>query len=148
MWSMSSAMCSSPTAMPIGVARAKTALDGLDVEAAATPPAALERVVGSAFDLVLLALPALGDDNDGALALLHRLRTVAPDTVVVIWAERPTVEFTVRAMRVGALDVVDKAADGREDPLGRGSRDPARRARSRSPPLARRGREARAASAR
>jgi len=94
-----------------GVARAKIALDGLDVEAAATPPAALERVVGSAFDLVLLD-PSLGDDDDGALALLHRLRTVAPDTVVVIWACGPTVEFTVRAMRAGALDVVDKQADG------------------------------------
>jgi two-component system, NtrC family, response regulator HydG len=96
---------------PDGVARAKTALDGLDVETADAPPKALERVVGSAFDLVLLD-PVLGDDEDGALALLHRMRTVAPDTVVVIWAEQPTVEFTVRAMRAGALDVVDKAADG------------------------------------
>ena len=95
---------------PAGIERAKTALEGLDVEAAATPPKALERVVGSEFDLVLLD-PVLGDDDDGALALLHRLRTVAPDTVVVIWAEAPTVEFTVRAMRAGALDVVDKNAD-------------------------------------
>ncbi|HEX4451778.1 MAG TPA: sigma-54 dependent transcriptional regulator [Kofleriaceae bacterium] len=101
---------------PDGVTRARAALGhgqdgGLDVEAADVPPTALERVVGSAFDLVLLD-PVLGDDEDGALALLHRLRTVAPDTVVVIWAERPTVEFTVRAMRAGALDVVDKAAEG------------------------------------
>src|SRR5690606_24634997 len=48
------------------------------------------------------------DDDDGALALLHRIRTVAPDTVVVIWSARPTVEFTVRAMRSGALDVLHK----------------------------------------
>ncbi|HEY1817105.1 MAG TPA: sigma-54 dependent transcriptional regulator [Kofleriaceae bacterium] len=95
---------------PEGVARASRALAGLDVEGASTPPKALERVVGSAFDLALLD-PALGDDDDGALALLHRMRTVAPDTVVVIWAERPTIEFTVRAMRAGALDVVDKHAD-------------------------------------
>src|ERR1700753_3036365 len=84
-----------------GVARARTALEGLDVEAADAPPKALERVVGSGFDLVLLD-SVLADDDDGALALLHRMRTVAPDTVVVIWAERPTVEFTVRAMRAGA----------------------------------------------
>jgi len=93
------------------VEAARAALAGLEVEAVATPPAALERVVGSPFDLVLLD-PVLGDDDDGALALLHRLRTVAPDTVVVIWSERPTVEFTVRAMRSGALDVLDKHADG------------------------------------
>src|SRR5450432_80121 len=96
---------------PVGVERAREALAGLDVEAVSTPPAALERVVGSAFDLVLLD-PVLGDDDDGALALLHRLRTVAPDTVVVIWSDQPTVEFTVRVMRSGALDVLDKHADG------------------------------------
>jgi DNA-binding NtrC family response regulator len=69
----------------------------------------LERLTGSAFDLVLLD-PALGDDEDGALALLHRARTVAPDTVVVIWSAKPTVEFTVRVMRSGALDMLHKAA--------------------------------------
>src|SRR5579862_6751061 len=94
---------------PSGAARAAEALTGLDVETVATPPAALERVVGSAFDLVLLD-PSLGDDDDGALALLHRLRTVAPDTVAVIWSAKPTVELTVRVMRSGALDVVGKTA--------------------------------------
>ena len=64
----------------------------------------------SAFDAVLLD-PALGDDDDTALALLHRMRQIAPDTVVVIWSEHPTVEFAVRAMRAGALDVLKKTAD-------------------------------------
>ena len=79
----------------------------VDVESVSTPAALFERIVGSAFDLVLLD-PKLGDDDDGALALLHRVRTVAPDTVVVIWAASPTIEFTVRAMRSGALDVLRK----------------------------------------
>jgi two-component system, NtrC family, response regulator HydG len=83
------------------------AMSGVDVESVSTPAALFERVVGSAFDLVLLD-PGLGDDDDGALALLHRVRTVAPDTVVVIWAPAPTIEFTVRAMRSGALDVLRK----------------------------------------
>src|SRR6185436_19159267 len=74
-----------------------------------TPAAALERVTGSTFDAVLFD-PALGDGEDGALAVLHRLRTVAPDTVVVIWSEHPTVGFAVRAMRGGALDVLKKTA--------------------------------------
>jgi len=94
---------------PDGVARARAALAGMDVEPVATPPAALERLVGTAFDLLLID-PALGEDDDGALALVHRMRTVAPDTVVVIWSPRPTVEFTVRAMRSGALDVLHKQA--------------------------------------
>jgi DNA-binding NtrC family response regulator len=94
---------------PGGGGRVRAALSGLDVEEVATPPALLERVVGSAFDVVMLD-PALGGDDDGALSLLHRVRTIAPDTVVVVWSARPTVEFTVRAMRSGALDVADKAA--------------------------------------
>src|SRR2546430_4152125 len=88
---------------------AREALAGIDVEAVATPAAALERIVTSTFDLVLLD-PALGGDDEGALALLHRLRTVAPDTVFVIYSAAPTVEFTVRVMRSGALDVVAKRA--------------------------------------
>ena len=61
-------------------------------------------------DQVLLD-PAPGGDDDGALALLHRMRTVAPDPVVVIWMEQPTVEFAVRAMRAGALDVLEKSSE-------------------------------------
>jgi len=98
---------------PEGVAHAEHALAGIAVEAVATAGAALERITGSAFDLVLLD-PALGDDDDGALALLHRVRTVAPDTVAVIWSARPTVELTVRVMRSGALDVLAKSAAAAE----------------------------------
>jgi DNA-binding NtrC family response regulator len=94
-------------------ARAASALGGMDVEVAPAPAAALERVVGSAFDVVLLD-PALGGDADGALALLHRLRTTAPDPVVVIFSAQPTVELAVRAMRSGALDVIDQAAEAAE----------------------------------
>jgi DNA-binding NtrC family response regulator len=97
---------------PEGARHAATALSGpsgMDVETIATVPGMLERIVGASFDLVLLD-PGLGDDDDNALALLHRVRTMAPDTVVVIWSARPTVEFTVRAMRSGALDVLAKTA--------------------------------------
>ena len=89
------------------------ALAGMDVEVVPTAALALERIGGSAFDAVLFD-PALGDDEDGALALLHRLRTVGPDTVVVIWSEQPTVGFAVRAMRAGSLDVLKKAAEAAE----------------------------------
>ena len=95
---------------PGTVADVTRALANMDVEAVATPIAALERVGGSSFDALLLD-PALGDDDDGALSLLHRLRTVAPDTVVVIWSANPTVEFAVRAMRAGALDVLKKSSE-------------------------------------
>ncbi len=100
-------------AEPPSVAHGMAALVGMDVEHVATPQAALERMTGAAFDAVLFD-PALGGDDDDALALLHRFRTVAPDTVVVIWSEQPTVAFTVRAMRAGSLDVLKKSADSAE----------------------------------
>jgi two-component system, NtrC family, response regulator HydG len=95
------------------VSYAKASLAGMELEAVATAPSALDRVVGSTFDAALLD-PVLGDDEDGALALLHRMRTVAPDTVVVIWSDQPTVGFAVRAMRAGALDVLKKTAAAAE----------------------------------
>jgi len=94
---------------PPSVVAATTALAGIEVEAVATPTAALERVVGSPFDLVLLD-PSLGEDDDDALALVHRVRSIAPDTVVVMWSDQPTVGFAVRAMRAGAIDVLKKTA--------------------------------------
>jgi DNA-binding NtrC family response regulator len=95
---------------PVAVAHATAALQGVDLETVATPPAALDRVVGSAFDAVLFD-PALAEDEDAALAILHRMRTVAPDPVVVMWAANPSVEFTVRAMRAGSIDVLRKSSD-------------------------------------
>ena len=95
---------------PATIAYGTGALAGMDVEAVSSPIIALERVVGSAFDAVLLD-PALVDEDDGALALLHRMRTIAPDPVVVIWSASPTVEFAVRAMRAGALDVLKKSGE-------------------------------------
>jgi DNA-binding NtrC family response regulator len=92
---------------------ASAALEGIDVESVATPAAALERLVAFTFDAVLLD-PSLGDDEDSALALLHRFRTVAPDTVVIMWSEQPTVGFAVRAMRAGALDVLKQTAAAAE----------------------------------
>jgi DNA-binding NtrC family response regulator len=89
---------------------ARQALAGMDVETCVSTTAALERVVGSAFDAALFD-PALAGDDDGALAVLHRMRTIAPDTVFVIWSEQPTIGFTVRVMRSGALDVLKKSAD-------------------------------------
>src|SRR3954471_21824212 len=66
---------------PDAISSANTSLSGMELEAVSTSSAALERVVGSTFDAVLLD-PALSEGDDDALALLHRMRTIAPDTVV------------------------------------------------------------------
>ena len=103
---------------PEAIAYAAASLSGMELETVATPAGALDRVVGSAFDAVLLD-PALGDDDDGALALLHRLRTVAPDTVVVIWSDQPTVGFAVRAMRATRAHSKGVSRSSMALPIGR-----------------------------
>ncbi len=95
---------------PATIAHAREALIGMDVEIVATPPAALDRIVTTPFDVALLDPLLCGPDDDAALAILHRMRSVAPDTVVAIWCDQPTVAFAVRAMRAGALDVLKKTA--------------------------------------
>jgi DNA-binding NtrC family response regulator len=92
------------------VAHAASSLAGIEVEAVKTIPEALDRLVNSTFDLVFLDPVPCGDDDD-ALGVLHRMRTVAPDPVVVIWSDAPTVAFAVRAMRAGALDVLKKTSE-------------------------------------
>ena len=91
------------------VARTRAALTGIEVEAVTSIASAFDRIVSSTFDVVLFD-PELGGEEDGALALLHRMRTIAPDSVVVMWIEEPTVGFAVRAMRAGALDETGAAA--------------------------------------
>jgi two-component system, NtrC family, response regulator HydG len=82
-------------------------LPGLEIVGGAVE--ALERIVSLPWDVALLD-PACAGDDDAALNLLRRLRTLAPDTVVIMWCADPTVAFTVRAMRGDALDVVRKHA--------------------------------------
>src|SRR3954469_8042325 len=62
------------TVASIGAARA--ALGGMDLEAVDSPTAALERIVMTPFDVALLDPTLCGPDDDAALAILHRLRTV------------------------------------------------------------------------
>ena len=95
------------------VERTRVALHGLEVEAVPSIVSALDRIVSSTFDVVLFD-PELGGDEDDSLALLHRMRTLAPDSVVVMWIEEPTVGYAVRAMRAGALDVLKKSAQAPE----------------------------------
>ncbi len=90
-------------------ALAVDALQGPGVEVVRGAVEAIERIVALPWDVALLD-PACAGDDDAALNLLRRLRTLAPDTVVIMWCDDPTVAFTVRAMRGDALDVLRKHA--------------------------------------
>jgi DNA-binding NtrC family response regulator len=99
-------------------AAAKAALDqgerGATVEVVHSAGAALDRIVALPWDVALLDPACAGGPDDAALNLLRRLRTLAPDTVVIMWCVEPTVAFTVKAMRGDALDVLRKGAAAEE----------------------------------
>jgi two-component system, NtrC family, response regulator HydG len=94
---------------PATAALAAEALQGPGVETVRGAVEAIDRIVALPWDVALLD-PACAGDDDAALNLLRRLRTLAPDTVVLMWCDEPTVAFTVRAMRGDALDVLRKHA--------------------------------------
>jgi two-component system response regulator HydG len=87
--------------------------DGYHVDAAATPPAAFERIHATPYDAVMLETD-LGeegtDSGDGGLAIIRRIRKQSPDLAVLVFTAQPTVQSTVAAMRAGAFDVLRKTA--------------------------------------
>lgn len=78
---------------------------GLKVETAATADQAMEKLNASTFDLVFLDLWL--PEVDG-LELLRKAREMRPETRVVVVTAHGTVETAVRAMKLGALDFVQK----------------------------------------
>ncbi len=79
--------------------------DGYVVSEAGTGANALEQVALGGVDLVLLdfRLP----DTDG-LAVLRRIKELAPETLVILMTAFSTVDNAVEAMRLGAYHYVNK----------------------------------------
>jgi len=90
---------------------------GYQIDGAASGEAALERIHATPYDALLLELHADGDagaDADAGLAVLRRLRKVAPEVAILVFTGVPTVHETVAAMRAGAFDVLRKTAGADE----------------------------------
>lgn len=81
------------------------AMNGYRVETAATGKEGLDRLGRDTFDLVLsdLRLP----DMDG-LAVIEWLRETQPALPVLVMTGHATVETTIRALRLGAYDFLQK----------------------------------------
>ncbi|HEX9724492.1 MAG TPA: response regulator [Vicinamibacteria bacterium] len=78
---------------------------GLVAETAATAEEALDKLSASPFELMLLDLWL--PEVDG-LELLRRAREMRPEMRVVVVTAHGTVEAAVRAMKLGAMDFVQK----------------------------------------
>src|SRR5687767_4031468 len=82
--------------------------DGYAISEAGTAASAIEQVAAGGIDLVLLdfRLP----DGDG-LAVLRRVKELAPETLVILMTAFSSVENAVEAMRLGAYHYVNKPFD-------------------------------------
>ena len=87
-----------------GIARALTEA-GHEVEQAANGNAAIERLHASQFDVVLSDLKMGGSDG---LDVLRTARTLQPDTAVILMTAFGTVQTAVEALKIGAVDYVQK----------------------------------------
>ncbi|MBI3872796.1 MAG: sigma-54-dependent Fis family transcriptional regulator [candidate division Zixibacteria bacterium] len=76
-----------------------------EVDTAFSAAGALEKIAGREYDLVISDVRMPGMDG---LALLERIRTSAPDTVVVIMTAFGEIADAVRAMKAGAFEYLVK----------------------------------------
>lgn len=81
---------------------------GLEVDAVDSGAAALEAAKGKDFCAIILDLSMPGMDG---LETLKRLREENPDLQIIVLTGRATVEKGIEAMKLGALDFIEKPAD-------------------------------------
>jgi DNA-binding NtrC family response regulator len=82
--------------------------DGYRVGAADSAAAALKEFQRESWDVVLLDIKMPGMDG---MELLHRLRELAPDAMVIMLTAHGTVETAVEALKCGAVDYLTKPID-------------------------------------
>ena len=81
---------------------------GLRVDIAGTGKAALEKVKEKVFDGVVLDLAMPGMDG---IETMKRILEQNPDSQVILLTGRATVRTATEAMRLGALDLMEKPTD-------------------------------------
>ena len=81
---------------------------GLKVAVAESGEMAVEKVQERSFDAIFLDLAMPGMDG---IETLKRLRDLNPDSQVILLTGRATVKDATEAMRLGALDLLEKPVD-------------------------------------
>jgi len=81
---------------------------GLKVDIAETGEMAVEKVQKRSYDAILLDLAMPGMDGIETLKCLRKLN---PDSQVILLTGQATVKKATEAMRLGALDLLEKPVD-------------------------------------
>lgn len=84
---------------------------GFNVETAGGGSEAIEKVKDEPYDAIILDL--LMPDMDG-LETLRQLKEMNPDLQIILLTGHGTVDKGVEAMKLGAMDFVEKPADFKE----------------------------------
>jgi two-component system response regulator PilR (NtrC family) len=79
--------------------------EGFEVEISASGEEALEKFPSQSFDVILLDLLMPGMDG---IEVLQRIKAVDPQAAVIIITAYGSVESAIAAMKIGALDYVQK----------------------------------------
>jgi two-component system response regulator PilR (NtrC family) len=79
--------------------------EGFEVEISASGEEALEKFPSQSFDVILLDLLMPGMDG---IEVLRRIKAVDPQAAVIIITAYGSVESAIAAMKIGALDYVQK----------------------------------------
>jgi DNA-binding NtrC family response regulator len=81
---------------------------GLNVDTVDSGEAAVDAVKSSDFNAIILDLAMPGMDG---IETLKRLREQNPDLQIIVLTGRATVEKGIEAMKLGAMDFLEKPAD-------------------------------------
>jgi DNA-binding NtrC family response regulator len=84
---------------------------GLKVATADSGPAAIAKAETEHFDAIILDLKMPGMDG---IETLKRLRTINPDLQIIMLTGYATVKKGVEAMKLGAVEFLEKPADIKE----------------------------------
>jgi DNA-binding NtrC family response regulator len=84
---------------------------GLKVDTALSGPEALEKAEGESYDAVILDLLMPGMDG---IETLERLLKKRPELQVIILTGHATVKTGIDAVKMGAMDFIEKPADIKE----------------------------------
>ena len=82
--------------------------DGFRVECAENAKKALSILESDQFDIILADIKMPGMDG---LEMLRRIKTIIPDSIVIVMTAFATVDTAVKALKDGAYDYVTKPFD-------------------------------------
>jgi CheY-like chemotaxis protein len=84
--------------------------EGHDVDTADGVEAALKLMESNDYDIMLIDknMPGIGGNREGGIELLRHVRSRSPSSEVIMMTGYPTIETTMKALKLGAFDYIPK----------------------------------------